>query len=722
MGRVRPRWGGGLLPGVVEVVLQGTAVDDERFLPSGEAAGTSPNDRRFRPDVEGLRAVAVLVVVLYHAGVPGLGGGFVGVDVFFVISGFVITGLLLRERESTGNTSVLGFYARRVRRILPAGTLVILVTVASSYLVLGSLLGNNVADDGRWAAVFLSNFHFESVGTNYLAAWLPPSPLQNYWSLSVEEQFYVVYPTLFLLVARLKTFTLRSRLAVALGVVALVSFGMSIAQTASHPLAAYFSPLTRAWELALGGLVALGTSWLRRMPSRIAVLLTWAGLAAIVWSAFLFKAQTSYPGWRVALPVVGAASIIAGGVAIPAAGAESLLGLQPFQWLGRRSYSLYLWHWPILIIAAERVGRTQLPVDQGIPLVLLALVFSMATYRVVENPVRHWRLPAKQSVVRGLGVVFVTVAVLTVAIRTVAPAPAHASSAPAVVAVTAQTLQREVAAAPQVTSVPTSVARSGYGAYDYWGGAYEPGGCQAHPEQSRQQICDLGDPRGTRLLVVYGDSHALMWVPAFTAIARAEHWRLVVLGKWACPANRVSVGFKKAPQADPTCDAWHRWATSWINRNHPDLLVFSQADFYSPPGAAASQSAPFTAAQWRRGFDDLVGTLAVPRSRMVLLGSTPILAQVAPVCLAAHRSDLQLCSSPASVAVPPLVAVDRSAALADHVAYIETVPWFCTNVCSPIIGGGDVYDVSGEHISGTRAMELRHVLGQALGLIPAIGS
>jgi len=184
----------------------------------------------------------------------------------------------------------------------------------------------------------------------------------------------------------------------------------------------------------------------------------------------------------------------------------------------------------------------------------------------------------------------------------------------------------------------------------------------------------------------------------------------------------VSVGFKKAPRADSTCDAWHRWATSWINRHHPDLLVFSQADFYSPPGSSASRGAPFTAAQWRKGFDSLVGTLTVPRSRMILLGSTPILAQVAPVCLAAHSSDVQSCSSPASVAVPALTAVDRSAARTDHVAFIDTTPWFCTRVCSPIIGGSDVYDVSGQHISGSRAKKLSDILGQALGLSPLDGT
>ncbi len=236
----------------------------QRFLDSGEEAGTAPDDRRFRPDVEGLRAVAVLLVVLYHAGVPHLTGGYIGVDVFFVISGFVITGLLLRERKGTSHTSILDFYARRCRRILPAATLVILASVLFSYLVLGTVTGNNTADDGRWAAAFLSNFHFESLGTNYFLASRPPSPLQNYWSLSVEEQFYVVYPTVFLFVAGARgRLSLRTRMAVVLGLVIVASYWLSITMTASTPTAAYFSPFTRAWELALGALVAVSTSWLK---------------------------------------------------------------------------------------------------------------------------------------------------------------------------------------------------------------------------------------------------------------------------------------------------------------------------------------------------------------------------------------------------------------------------------------------------------------------------
>jgi peptidoglycan/LPS O-acetylase OafA/YrhL len=182
---------------------------------STDESGTAPGDRRFRPDIEGLRAVAVLLVVFYHAGFNGLRGGYVGVDVFFVISGFVITGVLLRERQTSSRTSLLHFYGRRARRIIPAATVVIVVTVIATYAALGVVFGNQTAVDARWTAVFLANFHFASEGTNYLTAQLPPSPLLNFWSLAVEEQFYLFYPAFFLVIAGLRTrWSLQVRLAV----------------------------------------------------------------------------------------------------------------------------------------------------------------------------------------------------------------------------------------------------------------------------------------------------------------------------------------------------------------------------------------------------------------------------------------------------------------------------------------------------------------------------
>ncbi len=165
---------------------------------AGGEAGTPPGDRRFRPDVQGLRAIAILLAIVYHADIPPFSGGYVGIEVFFVISGFVITGLLLRERESSGHTSLRSFYGRRARRIIPMATLVIIVTVIVTYHSLGTLVGHQTALDGAWSAVFLANVHFQATDTNYLLSQAPPSPLLNYWSLGVEEQFYIVYPALFL--------------------------------------------------------------------------------------------------------------------------------------------------------------------------------------------------------------------------------------------------------------------------------------------------------------------------------------------------------------------------------------------------------------------------------------------------------------------------------------------------------------------------------------------
>jgi peptidoglycan/LPS O-acetylase OafA/YrhL len=353
-------------------------------------SGTAPGDRRFRPDVQGLRAVAVLVVVLFHAHLPGFGGGYVGVDVFFVISGFVITGVLLREDLSGNSVSILSFYARRARRIIPAATLVIIVAVVAAYVVLGPLSGNATADDARWASIFLINVHFASSGTNYLASLSPPSVLQNYWSLAVEEQFYLVYPAIFLVVARCSTDRWRrSWLGIVLAVGAVASLIDSIIQTPAHPAAAYFSTFPRVWELALGGLVAVCTAELRRLPAAVAAGSSWLGLGAVLAATTLFSTSTAYPGWAVAVPAVGTALIIAGGVAVPAYGVEIILRVRPLQWIGLISYSLYLWHWPLLTLAAERRGTTSLPVADGLAWVLVSLVLATATYAVVEHPIRH---------------------------------------------------------------------------------------------------------------------------------------------------------------------------------------------------------------------------------------------------------------------------------------------------------------------------------------------
>jgi len=462
--------------------------------PAGDEAGTAPEDRRFRPDIQGLRAVAVLLVVLFHVHVPGLSGGYVGVDVFFVISGFVITGVLLREHAFTGSTSMVRFYGRRVRRIIPAATLVIIVAIVASYALLGRVGGTETATDGRWASVFLVNFHFAASGTNYLASLLPPSVLQNFWSLAVEEQFYLVYPAVFLVVARLSwRLPLRRRLGIVLGVAVVGSFAYSVIQTSSNPAGAFFSPFPRAWELALGGLIAVGTVGLRRVPPAMAAGLTWIGLGSILCAAFVFTPATPYPGWAVALPVVGAGLVIAGGVAFPQYGVECVLRCRPLQWIGLISYSWYLWHWPLLTLAAERSGTDTLPVADGLFWIVVALGLATATYVLIENPIRH-----NASLIVRRGASLAMGGCLIVSSLAVGTVGLHVYPQPAL-------------AVPGLAGLPTS--------------AFCPSPSQAEVAGLRGSGVRVSRRTTARILVV-GDSTACTMIPGLEAVGGAAGVRI----------------------------------------------------------------------------------------------------------------------------------------------------------------------------------------------------
>src|SRR3954467_14991084 len=279
----------------------------------------------FRPDIEGLRAVAVVAVVLFHAGVPGVPGGFVGVDVFFVVSGFLITGLLWREVGDTGRVRLARFYGARARRLLPVGIVVLVATAAASAWLLPPLQARAGLGDAVASAVYAGNYRLAVQGTDYLAADTPPSPFQHYWSLGVEEQFYLVWPTLLILTAWLAFRRRADRPAtpfvVVLGLVAAGSFTVSYLWTATLPSWAFFSLPSRAWELAAGGLVALTVGWWRRLPSWAAAAAGWTGLALIVGGCVRLGESTAYPGTAALLPVLGTALAVGGGCAASRRGA-----------------------------------------------------------------------------------------------------------------------------------------------------------------------------------------------------------------------------------------------------------------------------------------------------------------------------------------------------------------------------------------------------------------
>ena len=360
-----------------------------------------------------MRAVAVLLVVLTHAQVPFALGGFIGVDVFFVISGFVITGLLLRERSATDKTNILAFYGRRARRIIPAAMLVIVVTVIAERLFVGGAAVHDVAVEARYSSVFLANFQH---GGNLFHP--VPGPLLQYWSLAVEEQFYLVYPMLLVLVAAAAPHrSLRIKLGVFLGLTIVASFTWSVISSSGVGVfSAYLSPFTRAWELAVGALLAVCTGWLKRLPLPLAAGMSWVGLIAIILAGVVIRIGASgYPGYMAAVPVVATALVIAGGTAAPRWGAEALLRLAPLKWLGLWSFSVYLWHYPILTVAAQHWGHTT--VMTNLLLVGAAVALSAGTYFAVENPIRHWsflnRFPLA-SVVGGVGLILAGLTIIGV--------------------------------------------------------------------------------------------------------------------------------------------------------------------------------------------------------------------------------------------------------------------------------------------------------------------
>jgi peptidoglycan/LPS O-acetylase OafA/YrhL len=353
-----------------------------------------------------------VLVVLFHVGVPQARGGFVGVDVFFVISGFVITGILLRQ-QAGGGIRVTSFYARRARRILPMALLVVIVSMVTVAVVARHSVAVEVASDGRWSALFLANLHLFAV-TPTIINTRPESPFLQFWSLAVEEQFYLVYPALFIgLLAVPGRWSVRSRLAVGISVVVATSFIGSILTSQTGHLWAYYSPLTRAWELGIGALLAIGTGVTERIWRPVAAVMTWAGLAVVLISAWTISIETDpFPGWIAAAPVLGAALVIAGGSAVPSLGAETILGATPFRWVGQWSYSWYLWHWPFLVIAAELAHTTvlQSSIAKNLAVVLLALVVSVASYWFIENPIRRSKVLAKNPLATLVGAVALALA------------------------------------------------------------------------------------------------------------------------------------------------------------------------------------------------------------------------------------------------------------------------------------------------------------------------
>ena len=352
-------------------------------------AASCQNERR--RDIQGLRALAVVLVIADHAGAPGFSGGFVGVDVFFVISGYVITQLLLREAPKGARRGMADFYSRRIRRIVPAATATLVVTMVAAELLLGARMNPLLPGDIRWASLFVANFRLINTGSNYFVPGMHPSLVTHFWSLAVEEQFYVVWPVVVFSIARLvDPRYLHRALAVTLTAGVAVSAWWSIHLSAAAPVAAYYSPFTRFWELGLGCLLATVASsrpirfvWLERLVAGL-------GVTLLVVAVTTLNSASVYPGWRAWLPCAATAALIWAGVGGGRTAASWLLSTRLLGYVGDISFSLYLLHFPLLELAKEAPAWLS-SVDWRLLAIGGTVVCAICSYHRLENPIRRSR-------------------------------------------------------------------------------------------------------------------------------------------------------------------------------------------------------------------------------------------------------------------------------------------------------------------------------------------
>jgi peptidoglycan/LPS O-acetylase OafA/YrhL len=537
---------------------------------------------------------------LNHAKVPFLQGGYIGVDVFFVISGYLITGILLNG----GQVSLAEFYARRAIRILPAATLTLAVTSIAVYVIYdvdraNFLQTKVVLLDAVSASLFFANVHLAHTATNYFAqaASAFPSPFQHFWSLSVEEQFYFVWaPVLVVLFFLFRQGRARARvIGAAITLACLASLLWSIYDTSTSPQAAYFSTFDRAWELGLGAMLALFSTRMARLPTSLREPLGWIGFGMIAAGALLYSGATPFPGFGAVLPVVGAGIIIIAGIATTHVGVDRVLSVTPLTYVGDRSYTFYLWHFPVLILAWVIAGR-ELPVTTNLGLLVGGFMLSMLTYKFYENRLRlsrhlrSWRTVAPMAAVclaTCLAAVLVPIGLFNNSLaadakvaakihpKPLAPTPTgtapngtpssptslwNSTTVPAVEAAV-KLVQRNAPLPKQITPSAQELSWE-----NSTGGGADPSKClPAFGPGVTAQICRLGYPSSTHVIVELGDSQAGTWMGALIQVAKREHLAVVPLVKPGCFVTRVYTDVSGFP-----CASWYKWALGWDHRLHPE--------------------------------------------------------------------------------------------------------------------------------------------------------
>lgn len=705
------------------------------------SSATTPSKEKikgFRPDIQGLRAFAVIVVILDHL-MHWPSGGFIGVDVFFVISGFLITGHLLREYEKTGHISFVDFYRKRIKRIMPAATLVLVVTVAVAYMTFSTSRFLGTLWDAFWGFLFGANWRFAAMGTDYFQADGPVSPLQHFWSLAVEEQFYFVWPWLLLLAFAVflrgqhqeSMARARKVAAAAILIISGLSLYWAIVETVSNPGVAYFSTFSRGWELGVGALLAVIAPVFSRLTGAARIVIAWLGLAGLVTSLFLISSSTAFPAPAALLPVLSTAAVIAAGIGADSFRTLGVLTNPVSRYLGDISYSLYLWHFPIIIIAGTLVKET----NPAYYLVVVAaiLLASVFAYHLVENPARklNWlggsKPTKRKSIVtdgyKNLWLAFMATLVAAAFAFAFVPRPAApVDNGPAIVRNAASVegekpafsaavtvLQGNINEALQATSWPElNPSMDDLGAASKAPELGEPG-CLNPMDLTNPSQCTFGS--GSRSAVVVGDSIAISWIPGVRAALEPEGYTIHGIGLSNCPFADVAISIENDPETSSRCNEGHEPIYDQIRAAQPDLVIVSDAVAgIVNLGSGAEGGAAQT--EWTEGLTAALKAIADEGTEIVILSPNPT-GVTASDCYTKFSSPSD-CESPVSQAWSDKNTADQDAADGAKVRYVDTSNWFCASGRCPIFAGGAPIRWDGMHLTEAYSRSLGPALAEVL--------
>lgn len=555
---------------------------------------------RFNPDIQELRGLAVMLVVLCHAGVPALQGGFVGVDVFFVLSGYLITGLLLTEYQERGAIHYSTFIVRRLRRLLPALAVMLMGILALGSLLLSGYEFSNQSQSALFAATWTSNVFFALRDIDYFVALQSQDLFLHTWSLGVEEQFYIIWPLILIAFLRMtNSGRLRTGpsgpLVVLLGVLTIVSLGLCFLWAGTSPLLSFYMMPSRVWQFALGALVFL---WMRQRDACGLVVyrpgFRLLGIGMILGSAAFLHEEMVYPGGWALLPSLGTAAVLASGTGDKRPGHRSGLLGSVMMWLGDRSYSLYLWHWPVLLL-----GLTLMPaqiVTGTVVSLVLALIVAAASYRFVELPVWKGNFSGMDA-------------------RATFAASAALMLCAGVVAL-GMTSGRE-------ERIDSTARDSGYDPRQDAPPIYSAGfRCDTGHFTDDIEPCSIGSPQAPRTLVLFGDSVVAQWVSAIPEIFSPPEWQVIVLTKSACPMVDEDYFYSRIGETYKICAAWRVKALEHIQDLQPDIVIVGSDSEY-----------PLSEQQWTAGSTRIFSALSRSAGKVAVIPGTPGLSFDGPSCL-----------------------------------------------------------------------------------------